>query len=137
MENQNHLECPICYEILNGSFVSCKNKHTVCIRCFMNDKVLTCPMCRDDYKKPEKQSSENIDELREEIQHINSYNDYLEDRYLQVQKRMFKQEIHASILNSKINELEKIVNNQTAKIKELRDKIFDNVFLLVYQHYQK
>jgi hypothetical protein len=47
------MECPVCFNSLTGALVSCSNKHNICIPCFMDIRIKHCPVCRDDYHKPE------------------------------------------------------------------------------------
>ena len=56
---ENSKECPVCYETII-CFASCPNSHKVCIRCFMNENIKTCPLCRHDYKKEEKDDNNFI-----------------------------------------------------------------------------
>ena len=48
-EKERDLECPVCFELCMKPIYMCENSHQICKSC--RPKMITCPQCREPYKK--------------------------------------------------------------------------------------
>ena len=68
------LECPICFELVEGKIYSCVLQHLVCSEC--RELLMDCPLCREPYPpdlirhRYVEKSVVQLESLREELKRI-------------------------------------------------------------------
>ena len=70
------LECPICFEIVEGEIYSCVFQHFICSECMESLVLMECPECRKPYPpdlirhRYVEKSVSQLESLREELNRI-------------------------------------------------------------------